>query len=76
MYLQTLMLLLQERGVDSCAQEAWTSYHKTVSAFVGAPKEHMLFCGMAIGYADPEAAENRLVSQRAPLATFATFHER
>jgi nitroreductase len=76
MYLQTLMLLLQERGIDSCAQEAWAAYHKTVSAFVGAPPEHMLFCGMAIGYADPDAPENQLVSARAPLATFATFHDR
>lgn len=75
MYLQTLMLLLQERGVDSCAQEAWATYHKTVSAFVNAPAEHMLFCGMAIGHADPRAPENQLLSARAPLETFATFHE-
>ena len=76
MYLQTLMLLLQERGIDTCAQEAWAAYHKTVSHFVGAPAEHMLFCGMAIGHADPSAPENALVSARAPLATFATFHDR
>jgi len=75
MYLQTVMLLLQERGVDSCAQEAWAAYHRTVSAFVAAPAEHMLFCGMAIGYADPSAPENQLVSARAPLTSFATFHE-
>lgn len=75
MYLQTLMLLLQERGVDSCPQEAWAAYHQTISAFVRAPAEHMLFCGMAIGHADPSAPENQLVSQRAPLASFATFHE-
>ncbi|HET8933606.1 MAG TPA: nitroreductase [Polyangiales bacterium] len=74
MYLQTLMLLLQERGVDSCAQESWSTYHKTVSEFVAAPSEQMLFCGMAIGYADPNAPENRLYSARAPLSTFATFH--
>jgi nitroreductase len=76
MYLQSLMLLLQARGVDSCAQESWSTYHQTVSAFVGAPPEHMLFCGMSIGYADPHAPINRLQSTRAPLSTFATFHER
>jgi nitroreductase len=75
MYLQTLMLLLQERGVDSCAQEAWSAYHQTVSEFVSAPAEQMLFCGMAIGHADPRAPENHLISARAPLTTFATFHE-
>jgi nitroreductase len=75
MYLQTLMLLLQARGVDSCAQEAWAAYHQTISAFVAAPAEHMLFCGMAIGYADARAPENQLVSARASISTFATFHE-
>lgn len=75
MYLQTLMLLLQERGVDSCAQEAWAAYHQTVRDFVGEAPEHMLFCGMAIGYADPTKPENSLRSARARLATFATFHD-
>jgi len=75
MYLQSLMLLLSERGVASCAQEAWVQFHQTVSAFVAAPEELMLFCGMAIGYADPAAAVNRLATQRAPLESFATFHE-
>jgi nitroreductase len=75
MYLQTLMLLLQERGVDSCAQEAWSVYQATVREFLGAPVEHMLFCGMAIGYADPHAPVNSLVSERAPLGDFAQIHE-
>ena len=75
MYLQTLMLLLQERGVDSCAQEAWAAYHQTVREFVGAPSELMLFCGVAIGHADDSKPENKLQSARAPLSTFATFHD-
>jgi nitroreductase len=76
MYLQTVMLLLRERGIDSCAQEAWSSFNETVSNFVGASPEQMLFCGMAIGYADPDAAVNTLRSERAELADFARFHER
>jgi nitroreductase len=74
MYLQTLMLLLQEHGLSSCAQEAWSSYSQTVSEFVAAPAEHMLFCGMAIGYEDTNAAINTLRSERAALEEFATFH--
>jgi nitroreductase len=75
MYLQTLMLLLAERGLDSCAQEAWSAFQQTVSKFVGAPEEQMLFCGMAIGYADPAAPVNALHTTRAPLEVFATFHD-
>lgn len=74
MYLQTLMLLLKERGIDSCAQEAWSAYHQVVSDFVRSPAERMLFCGMAIGYADPNAPVNQLATPRAALDDFATFH--
>lgn len=73
MYLQTLMLLLQERGIDSCAQEAWSVYHESVRAFLQTPPERMLFCGMAIGYADPAAAVNRVESERESLEEFATL---
>ncbi len=74
MYLQTVMLLLKERGLDSCAQESWSAYHRVVSELVKSPPELMLFCGMAIGYADPEAPVNAIQSPRAPLDEFARFH--
>lgn len=74
MYLQTLMLLLREEGLDSCAQECWAVYHRTVTAFVGAPPEQMLFTGMAIGWRDPDAPVNRLVPAREAVDDFATFH--
>jgi nitroreductase len=74
MYLQTLMLLLQESGIDSCAQESWSAYAETVSRFLAVDPTLMLFCGMAIGYADPDASVNAFERERAPLAEFARFH--
>ncbi|MDT7834613.1 nitroreductase [Aquabacterium sp. OR-4] len=74
MYLQSVMLLLQSEGVDSCAQEAWSVYPKTVGGFLGLPAERMLFTGMAIGYRNPEHPVNAVLAQRAPLAEFASFH--
>ncbi|HOA93536.1 MAG TPA: nitroreductase [Quisquiliibacterium sp.] len=73
MYLQTVMLLLRAEGLDSCAQECWSTYPQTITAFLGTPAERMLFTGMAIGYADPQHPINRLVTRRAPLDDFATF---
>lgn len=73
MYLQSLMLLLREHGLDSCPQECWAVYHTVVDRFVGAPANQMLFCGMSIGYADPDAAVNRLCSERMALDDFASF---
>ena len=71
MYLQTLMLLLQERGIDSCPQESWATQHVAVGEHLDVPSELMLFCGMGIGYADPSAAVNQLRSERLPLEQFA-----
>jgi nitroreductase len=73
MYLQSLMLLLREAGVDSCPQECWSIFHQTVRTFLGAPEELMLFCGMAIGYEDTAAAVNSLRTDRAPLEQFCRF---
>ena len=73
MYLQTVMLLLREAGLDSCPQECWAQYYRTVDAFLSPPPEWMLFCGLAIGYADPAAPVNRLRSRRLPLQEFASF---
>ena len=47
----------------------------TVGQFIGIPPERMLFCGMAIGHANPSHPVNALRSKRAPLETFARFHD-
>ena len=73
MFLQTFMLLAQEAGLDTCPQEAWAAKPQSVSEFVNAPEELMLFCGMAIGHANPDAPVNSLVSEREPLDQWATF---
>lgn len=73
MFLQTFMLLAQEAGLDTCAQEAWANRPNAVRQFVSAPDELMLFCGMAIGYRDPDAPVNSLVSDRASVDEFAQF---
>lgn len=73
MFLQTFMLLAQEAGLSTCAQEAWAGRSEDVHAFVKADNELMLFCGMAIGYADDSAPVNRLVSDREPPEVWARF---
>ena len=73
MFLQTFMLLAVENGLATCAQEYWSVRHKAVSAFVGAPENEMLFCGLAIGYADTSAPINSLRSERMPVDEWARF---
>lgn len=73
MWLQTVMLLLREAGLDSCAQEAWAVFQKQIRACVPIPEDHILFCGMAIGHADGDAPVNRFPVPRADLADVVTF---
>lgn len=73
MFLQTFMLLAIERGLGTCPQEYWSIRHKTVSEFVGAPDNEMLFCGVAIGYVDESAPINTLRTERLPVDQWATF---
>ncbi len=72
-YLQTIMLLARDFGLHTCAQEAWSLWYKTVGSFFEIPDHEMFFCGMALGYADEDAAVNSLESKRAPLSEFAKF---
>jgi nitroreductase len=74
MFMQSLMLLARERGLHTCAQEAWASWHRTVAEFLGLPAELMLFCGLALGHRDDAAPINQLRTDRAAVEEFATFH--
>ena len=63
------------RGLDTCVQAAWIHYHHQLAELLDFAPEEMLVCGMALGHADPAAPENRLVTERAPVDQFTTFHE-
>lgn len=67
MWLQSVMLLLVEAGLASCPQECWAMYGKSVRDALGLDDGQILFTGLAIGYADGDAAVNRWSVPRAPL---------
>lgn len=73
MFMLSIALVAEEKGLATCMQEAWTARAKTVSAFLGLPDTDQLYCGMALGYADKAAKVNQLRSSRAPVDEFATF---
>jgi nitroreductase len=70
MYMQTVMLLATERGLDTCAQEYWARYPKTVARACGFPDDLMVFSGMALGVRDPDHPINGWRSTRDPLETW------
>jgi nitroreductase len=75
MFIQSLMLLAREQGLETCPQEAWSAWYKEVTDFLGVGPEIMLFCGLALGYGDYSAPINRLRAERAALEEFASFHD-
>ncbi|MGN6496454.1 MAG: nitroreductase [Tsuneonella sp.] len=73
MWLQSVMLLLREDGLDSCPQEAWAVYNRQIREVVELPDDHIFFCGLAIGWRDPAAAVNQFPVARAPLGEVVRF---
>jgi nitroreductase len=71
MYMQNVMLLAVERGLDTCPQEYWARYPVTVARFLGLPEDHMLFAGMALGHRAPDAPINTLKASRDPFEVWA-----
>ncbi|RZV35147.1 MAG: nitroreductase [Sphingomonadaceae bacterium] len=67
MWLQTIGLLAREEGLDTCFQEAWAVYSPQIREVVDIPEDHAFFCGVAIGYRDPDAPVNQFDVARAPL---------
>jgi len=74
MLIQNIMLLARERGLDTCAQESWASWHVLLRQELGIPPEQMVFCGLALGYADLAAPINGLRTEREAVDNFARFH--
>lgn len=74
MLIQTMSLLARERGLHTCPQEAWSMWSPTVKSFFNIPDHLTFFCGMALGYADPDAPVNTLQSPRAPMDEVVTYH--
>ena len=76
MFLQSLMVAARARGLHTCPQAAFTQFHRVIGEELAFHPEQMLVCGMALGYADPAAVENTLVTERAPVGEFTRFYNK
>lgn len=73
MFIQTFMLAAAGQGLATCAQEFWAMWHSAVARYTSPPDDWMLFCGIALGYADLDAPINTLRTERAEVSEFAAF---
>jgi nitroreductase len=73
MFLQNLMVAARARGLDTCPQAAFTQFHRIIARHLALRDDQTVVCGMSLGYADPAAVENSLVTEREPVAGFTRF---
>ena len=60
MFLQTLLLALTARGLDTCVEVSIAGYPEIVRAQLAIPAELSILCGLAVGYPDPDFPANKL----------------
>lgn len=73
-WLQSVMLLCREAGLDTCPQEAWANFGQTVRDQLGLGDDQILYTGLAIGHADWSAPVNNFPVDRAPLDEVVSWH--
>ena len=74
-FLQSVMVAARARGLDTCPQQAFSRFHRIIEQHLALPPKQMVVCGMSLGWADPDAPINRLVSEREGVDAFARFVE-
>lgn len=74
MFMQNVMVVARAFGLETCPQQAWCDFGAVVHREIGIPEDHILLSGMALGKADWSAPENTLVTDRAGVAEFTTWH--
>lgn len=73
MFLQTIMLLATEAGLDTCPQRCWLRFPQSIKEFLGLVDSQAFFCAMALGYRDRNAKINELRIPRADIGEFTKF---
>ncbi len=75
MFMQNIMLAAKARGLDTCPQAAFATYHRVITRRLGIPPEQVVVCGMSLGHADMGAVENTLTTHRETADSFTVFHD-
>lgn len=73
MLIQTVALLLEERGLGSCMQEAWAALRPALARHFALAPDEMIYCGMAVGHPDRTKAVNDFPRTRITVDELAEF---
>ena len=70
MTLYGLMLAAQAQGLSTCAIGALASYPSLIRQHLGLDESSVVVCGIALGYADPQAPVNQTRTERCDLDAY------
>lgn len=73
MYVQTLMLAMQSRGISSCAQAALRAFPEVAAEHLDIPDDEQILCGLSFGYEDPDVPANQTRQPRDPISSNVFF---
>ncbi|MCW8875070.1 MAG: nitroreductase [Gammaproteobacteria bacterium] len=73
MFLQSIMLLAVEQGLATCPQAALADYSALIKTVLGYPPDHILLCGMSLGYEDKAALVNSYRTPREEADSFTRY---
>ncbi len=72
-FLENIAIAARGRGLDTCHMAIFAEFPATVRGLLDLPDDDIIVCGVAIGYADPDAPANALVTTRVPASEFSQF---
>jgi nitroreductase len=75
MFLQSVMVAARGFGLGSCAEASIAEFHAIIREQLAVPDSEMVICGIALGYADPDAIINGFCTTREAVDSFTSFHE-
>jgi nitroreductase len=73
MFIENILIGARGEGLDTCGQAAFNWYHKVIRRHLPMEDGELLACGIALGYADPNAPENKLKPEKIAVSEFTTF---
>jgi nitroreductase len=74
LFVQNVMIAAKARGIDTCPQVSFSRFHSVIASQLHIPPGEVTACGMALGYADPAHAVNRMNMPRSSVQEFASLH--
>lgn len=75
LFLQSLMLAARGAGLDTCPQASLIDFYPVLRERLHIPDDHLIVCGLALGYADHTHRINAMRTPREPLDTYTTFYD-